>query len=93
MTATEMLVTLFREVNTPDLRDICGEDEWIRKMRRVYHKVNHRLDCEIPLKSLLENAIEDVMGEATTIHGPCNKHALKPNTDCTVCYPRSMKER
>lgn len=57
----ELMVKLFREVDTPDLREICGEDEWIRHQRHIYHRVKKGLDCEIPLRSLLTNAVEDVV--------------------------------
>lgn len=56
----DLLAGLFGEVDTPELREICGEDEWIRYQRDVYWRVRRGLDCDLPLKVLLEQALEDV---------------------------------
>ncbi len=58
--AMGLILRLFREIDTPDLREICGEDEWIRNQRDIYNRIRRKLDCEVPLKSLYVNALEDV---------------------------------
>lgn len=58
MTA-ECLRRLFKEIDTEDLRDICCENEFIGRMRNVYHQVRRKLDCDVPLERLLAQALED----------------------------------
>ena len=53
------LVRLLQEVDTPEMREICSEDEWIRHQRQIYKRVRRGLDCDITVASLLTMAIED----------------------------------
>jgi len=60
MSAISQLATILSEIDTPELRDICGEDEWIRIQRDIYRRVRRSLDDEIPLIVLIERAIDDI---------------------------------
>lgn len=59
MTTTNLLLQLFEEVDTPDLREIVSEDVWIRRQRDIYNRIRRKLDCDAPLEVLYERAVED----------------------------------
>lgn len=39
-------------VDTPELLEICGEDQWISLQRSIWHRINRRIDTDIPVASI-----------------------------------------